>query len=122
MVVKASELDYKDFVAYLVEGVTWGILKAIATQTLAEGGLGLFTESSHTCTEFFSASPSAIIKNRPETYHTFLECLKGKEHALYVLAERDLHQRTSLGPEANKAVLSLADIGLRQRSVVRRTP
>ena len=97
MAIKASELDYKDFAAYLVEGVTWGRLKAIATQTPAEGGLGLFTETSRACKEFFSASPSAIIKNRPETDHTFLEFLKGKEHTLYLLAERDLHQRTSLG-------------------------
>ena len=113
MAIKASELDYKDLAAYLVEGVTWGRLKAIATQAPEDGGLGLFNESSHACKEFFSASPSAIIKNRPETDHTFLEFLKGKEHTLHLLAERDLHQRTSLGPEASKAVLSLADIGLR---------
>ena len=113
MAIKARELDYKDLAAYLVDGVTWGRLKAIATQTPAEGGLGLFTETSRACKEFFSASPSAIIKNRPETDHTFLEFLKGKEHTLYLLAERDLHQRASLGAEASNAVLSLADIGLR---------
>ena len=74
--------------------------------------VGLFTESSRKCKELFPASRSAVIKNRPETDHTFLKFLKGKEHTLHLLAERDLHQRTSLGPEAIKAVLSLADIGL----------
>ena len=118
MAIKASGLDYKEFAAYLVDGVTWGRLRAIATQAPEEGGLGLFTDGSRKCKEIFSASPSAIIKNRPETDHTFLEFLKGKEHTLYLLAERDLHQRTSLGPEARQAVLSLADIGLRICRVV----
>ena len=78
MAVNASELDYKDLAAYLVEGVTWGRLKAIATQAPEAGGLGLFEESSRTRNEIFSSSASAIIKNRPETDHTFLEFLKGK--------------------------------------------
>ena len=86
---------------------------AIATQAPEEGGRGLFTDGSRKCKEIVSASPSAIIKNRPETDHTFLEFLKGKEHTLHLIAERDLQQRPSLGPEANKAALSLGDIGLR---------
>ena len=113
MAIKASGLDYKEFAAYLVDGVTWGRLRAIATQAPEEGGLGLFTDGSRKCKEIFSASPSAIIKNRPETDHTFLEFLKGKEHTLHLIADRDLQQRPSLGPEASKAALSLGDIGLR---------
>ena len=113
MAIKASGLDYKEFAAYLVDGVTWGRLRAIATQAPEEGGLGLCADGSRKCKEIFSASPSAIIKNRPETDHTFLEFLKGKEHTLHLIAERDLQQRPSLGPEASKAALSLGDIGLR---------
>ena len=88
MSVNVSELDYKGLAAYLVEGVTWGRLKAIATQTPAEGGLGLFTESSHTCNEFFSTSPSAIIKSRPETDHTFLEFLTAIAHIVFACRKR----------------------------------
>ena len=113
MAIKASGLDYKEFAADLVDGVSWDRLRAIATQAPEEGGLGLFTDGSRKCKEIFSTSPSAIIKNKPETDHTFLEFLKGKEHTLHLIAERDLQQRPSSGPEASKAALSLGDIGLR---------
>ena len=62
MAIKASELDYKDVAAYLVDGVTWGRLKAIATHAPEDGGLGLFTDGSRKCKEIFSAGPSAIMR------------------------------------------------------------
>ena len=78
MGIKASELDYKDLAAYFVDGVTWGRLRAIATQNPEDGGLGLFKDGSRKCKDIFSTSPSAIIKNRPETDLNFLEFLQGK--------------------------------------------
>ena len=113
MAITTSELGYKDLAAYFVDGDTRGRLGVIATHAPADGGIGLFTDGSRKCKEIFSASPSAIIKNKPETDHTFLEFLKGKEHTLHLIADRDLQQRPSLGPEASKAALSLGDIGLR---------
>ena len=78
MAIKASELDYQHLAAYMVDGITWGRLRAIATQAREDGGLGLFKDGSNKCTDIFSIGPSAIIKNRPETDLTSLEFLEGK--------------------------------------------
>ena len=78
MGIKASELDYNDLAAYFVDGNTWDRLRAIATQAPGDGGLGLFKDGSQACTHISSTSPSAIIKDRPETDLNSLEFLKGK--------------------------------------------
>ena len=61
MAIKASELDYQHLAAYIVDGVTWGRLRAVATQTREDGGLGLFKDGSNDCNDIFSRGPSAIL-------------------------------------------------------------
>jgi hypothetical protein len=107
--IRASGLKYKALAAYLVEGVTWGRLRELATRTPADGGLGLFRDGSQQCKEVFGKSPCAIVDNRPESDLNFLKVLEGKEHLLHTMATKDLEQR-SLNADTRAAILNLADI------------
>ena len=89
--------------------MTWSRLREIATKDPAQGGLGLFSDSSQECKNLFGRSPSAIIVSRPDTDLNFLKFLEGKEHHLHRLAVKDLEQR-SLNNETQAAVLNLGDI------------
>ena len=113
MGIEASELDSKDLVADFVDGVTWGRLRAIATQAPEDGGLGLFTDGSRKCKDICSTNPSAITKNRPDTDLNFRESSRAKSTPCTCWQKRDLQHRAALGPEATKAALNLGDIGLR---------
>ena len=94
MAIRSSGLDCKALTAHLCEGVTWSRLREIATKDPAQGGLGLFSDSSQECKNLFGRSPSAIIVSRPDTDLNFLKCLQGKEHHLHRLAVKDLEQRS----------------------------
>ena len=109
LAIRSSGLDYKALAAYLCEGVTWSRLREIATKNCADGGLGLFRDSSQQCKNLFGRSPSAIIVSRPDTDLNFLKLLEGKEHLLHRLAVKDLEQR-SLSAETKAAVLNLGTI------------
>ena len=113
MAIKANDPDYQNLAAYFVEGITWTRLRAIATQDPRDHGLGLFATSSKACKDVFSKSPAAIVKNKPETDLHCLQLLKGNEDIFHRLATKDLEQRTSWGPETNRAVLNVGDIDLR---------
>ena len=113
MAIKASALDYRALAAYLVDGITWNRLKAIATTTRAEGGLGICTEGSRAYKNLFHTAPSAIIETRPDSDLKLLKFLNGKEHILFDLASRDLTQRTALSEKTKKAVENLGDIDKR---------
>ena len=62
MAIRASGLCYKALAAYLVEGTTWKRLRDLATRSVPQGGLGLFTDSSQQCKDVFGKSPSAIVE------------------------------------------------------------
>ena len=107
--IRASSLDYKALAAYLCEGVTWSRLREIATKGPADGGLGLFRESSQQCKDVFGNRPSPICDSRPDTDLSFLKLLEGQEHLLHRMAVRDLEQRT-LSVATRTAILNLGDI------------
>ena len=109
LAIKASGLDFKALAAYFCDGITWTRLKDIATTTLEQGGLGLFSANSTACKDLFGKSPDAIIATRPETDLRFLQLLMGKEHQLHRLAQQDMGQRM-LSLETKAAVLNLGNI------------
>ena len=109
MAIRASGLSYKALAAYFVEGITWVRLRELATRSVPQGGLGLFTDSSQQCKDVFGKSPSAIVENRPETDLRFLKLLEGKEHLFHAMATKDLEQR-SLSADTREAIMHLADI------------
>ena len=118
MAIRASGLDYRSLAAYLVDGVSWSRLRAIATTTEAQGGLNLFTDGSRACKNLFGGKPSAIVQSRPETDLNFLKLLQGKEHLLHRLATRDLEQRTTLGTETVAVVGNLGDVSAQIKIVI----
>ena len=109
MAIRAAGLSYRTLAAYLVEGITWGRLRELATRSVRNGGLGLFADSSQQCKDVFGKSPSAIVETRPETDLNFLKLLEGKAHLFHAMATKDLEQR-SLSAETREAILHLADI------------
>ena len=109
MAIRASGLSYKALAAYFVEGITWVRLRELATRSVPQGGLGLFTDSSQQCKDVFGKSPSAIVENRPETDLNFPKLLEGKEHLFHAMATKDLEQR-SLSADTREAIMHLADI------------
>ena len=118
MAIRQSGLSYKALAAYLVDGSTWNRLKAIATKSRADGGLGLVVESSRTYKAIFHVAPSAIIETRPDSDLNFLKFLKGKEHVLYDLASKDLTQRPHLSQKSKDSVVALGDIDNRIKRAV----
>ena len=112
--IRTSGIEYKAIAGYLVEGVTWGRLRQLATVNRADGGLGLFSDGSQQCKDIFGLSPSAIVDNRPETDLNLLKLLDGREHILHKLAVEDLQHR-SLSAETKAAILNLGDMTNRIR-------
>lgn len=64
--------DHKSICNYLRDGIAWTRLQAIATTTVAQGGLGLMRMHSAEFRSAFSPAPPAVIEGRPETDMKFL--------------------------------------------------
>jgi hypothetical protein len=104
---------------YLREGKTWSRLQALATTPELEGGLGLWRELSQEHRDMFHTAPPSIVDNRPETDRNFLAFLRGKEHILHRLCQRDLAdpgRKLKEGSHAAAAILGDV-LGRARRSV-----
>ena len=110
-----EDLCTSELCAYLNQGTTWSRLKAIATSTIAEGGLGLVQANGPQFKALFAEAPMTVLEDRPESAMRFLTWLRhgAREATLSQCAAQDLLQRTNLGPGAAKAVASLASREMR---------
>ena len=103
---------------YLADGVTWTCLAAIATSTVAQGGLALVRYQSTLYKFVFGKSPPHIIDDRPETNVAFLEWLIPRERHILPCVEKGIEQRDC----GNNRTYQLGLSTLRDRShVLRRT-
>ena len=57
-------------------------------------GWSFFGERSREYKHMFGVAPSSIVDNRPEPDLNFLRFLNGKERLLYMLASRDVLDRS----------------------------
>ena len=114
---ECEDLCTSEICAYLNKGTTWSLLRAIATTTMAEGGLGLLRENGPRFKAIFGHAPGTILEDRPESAMTFLTWLRQGEREVILsqCAAQDLRQRTNLGQDAGKAVASLASLQSRLR-------
>ena len=102
---------------YLCEGSTWTRLQGLATTPLAEGGLALFAERSRRHYDIFGQHPAPIVDGRPESACDFLAFLRGKEHVLNRVCQRDVTDRDVARTTKDAAAL-LGDLsGRAARSV-----
>ena len=69
-------------------------MQALAVTPVRENGLELFGERSREYKRMFGVAPSSIVDNRPESDLNFLRFLNGKERLLYMLASRDVVDRS----------------------------
>lgn len=89
-------MDFKARTAYLWHWITWRHLRAIATTTLAQGGLGLFEDGPQACTHLFGKHFGPIFVTRPDTDLDVLKRLAGQEYLLRTLAENNGTWNTQL--------------------------
>ena len=78
---------------YLRDGITWFRLQSLATTSVANGGLALFTQTSRKFINMFNKAPPAILEDRPETVALFLKWLLPKQHTLRDLVAADIGSR-----------------------------
>ena len=83
---------------YLRDGVTWPRLRAIATTSRAQGGLGLLRETSGAARDVFGRAPPSIIEDRPETTALFILWLLPRRSLPIVV---DGISRLTTGPPHN---------------------
>ena len=93
----------KKICEYIGNGVTWTRLQSLAVTPPRENGLGLFGERSLEFKHVFGVAPRAIVDNRPESDKNFLRFLNGRERTLYMVACRDVSDR-SLAAGTQEAV------------------
>ena len=74
-------------------------IKAIAVQTLAQGGLGNWHEGSREDIDFFQQVPH-IIDGRPESQQQWLEWLLPRQDRLRLLVNHDLISRSLDGQDS----------------------
>ena len=94
---------------YLRDGVTWRRLGAIAVQSVAQGGLGLFRDGSREYKKIFGTSPPRLIDQRPECTVDFIAWLLPKQSVLAQCAAVDLQQRDLNFPQVALALQTLSN-------------
>ena len=90
---------------YLHDGCTWNRLKALAVQTVANGGLGLYTDGGAEYAHMFQTSPPTSMEDRPETTAELFKWIMDREIDLRKLVKKDQETRT-LNNDAAKTALS----------------
>ena len=93
---------------YLHDGITWNRLRAIAVQSVAQGGLNLFAENSQEDVSVFGVAVPHAVLGRPESMCTFLCWLGSRVHVLPQIVQHDVASR-NLGNEVQKAATGLND-------------
>ena len=101
---------------YLRDGVTWKRLRAIATQSVASGGLGLLQEGSRDCQALFGKAPPTLVDGRPECYWVFTKWLVPKQTLLAKMVAKDLETRDL---KMKQAPVALASLTSRMECVLR---
>ncbi len=96
-----------DLATYLREGVTWGRLSAIATQSRDIGGLQLFPAFSAAHRRFKEPSPPSVLDARPETNWLFLQWLIPRQALLSQLIPLDVQQRGLRNQSATSAAATI---------------
>ena len=90
----------------LHDGVTWSLLKTIATTSPAEGGLGFFGEVGRQYKAMFGVAPPQLMESLPEVTTAFIRCLLPRDHTLHMVFMNDASRR-DLPVETIEAIGSL---------------
>ena len=101
-----STLDHLN--SYLTNDQSWQRLAAIATQTPAQGGLGLVAYGSAAFQRVFRKAPPKLIDDRPDCYVDFLQWLGSRQVFLKKCISLDLQQRNLRRSWGAKGIVTLA--------------
>ena len=94
-----TKINLRNWQTYLLEGVTWTRLKAIAVQSERDGGLSLFPEHSPRFVKIFGTMPPKFLDGRPDTFVKFVRWSFSREGVLAQCMVKDLEVRIELKDE-----------------------